>query len=334
MTPHDVVLIPGDGIGPEVAEAARSVLDAGGVDIRWKVMDAGLAAQQAGMQPLPESLLDAIRDAGTALKGPITTPVGSGFTSVNVGLRRALDLYANLRPVRSLPVTTGRYSDVDLVIVRENTEGLYIGEETWLDPDTVVAAKRVTRGGSERIARFAFEYARANNRGTVTAVHKANILKESDGLFLNTAREISSGYPEVSFRDRIVDALCMDLVIDPGRHDVLLCPNLYGDIISDLAAGLVGGLGAVPGANLGGRYAIFEAVHGSAPDIAGQGIANPTALILAGTMLLSHLGENQAAQRVETAVRSVYAAGENLTPDLGGTASTRSFTTAVIQQLS
>jgi isocitrate dehydrogenase (NAD+) len=334
MTSHDVVLIPGDGIGPEVAEATRSVLAASGVDIRWKVMDAGLAAQQAGMQPLPDSLLDAIRDAGAALKGPITTPVGSGFTSVNVGLRRALDLYANLRPVHSLPVTTGRYSDVDLVIVRENTEGLYIGEETWLDKDTVVAVKRVTRAGSERIARFAFEYARANNRSSVTAVHKANILKESDGLFLNIAREISSSYPEVSFHDRIVDALCMDLVIDPGRHDVLLCPNLYGDIISDLAAGLVGGLGAVPGANLGGQCAIFEAVHGSAPDIAGQGIANPTALILAGTMLLSHLGETEAADRIETAVRSVYAAGKNLTPDMGGTASTRSFTTAVIQQLS
>lgn len=330
---RDVVLIPGDGIGPEVAGAARTVLAAAGVDIRWKVFDAGLKARDAGLDPLPEALLDAIRETGAALKGPITTPVGYGFTSVNVGLRRALDLYANLRPVRSLPGASHRYENVDLVIVRENTEGLYIGDETWLDEDTIIAAKRVTRAGSERIARFALEYAQTNSRTAVTAVHKANILKESDGLFLDTAREAARDFPGVEFRDRIIDALCMDLVVDPTRHDVLLCPNLYGDIVSDLAAGLVGGLGAVPGANLGKECAVFEAVHGSAPDIAGQGLANPTALILAGAMLLRHLDESDTAERVERAVLAVYEDGEHLTPDMGGSASTQEFRDALIQKL-
>jgi len=330
---HDVVLIPGDGIGPEVSAAACDVIAAAGVDIRWQTFDAGLKAQQAGQEPLPAALLDAVRHTGSALKGPITTPVGYGFTSVNVGLRRALDLYVNLRPVRSLPGTQGRYQDVDLVIVRENTEGLYIGEESWTDADTVVAARRITRNGSTRIAEFAFEYARKQGRKSVTTVHKANILKESDGLFLSCARTVAAGYAEISHRDRIIDALCMDLVVDPGRHDVMLCPNLYGDIVSDLAAGLVGGLGAVLGANLGKKAAVFEAVHGSAPDIAGKGIANPTALVLAGVMLLRHLGENDAALRIEQAVDAVYTTGHSLPPDMGGSATTAGFTQAVIEAM-
>jgi len=329
----------GDGIGRMISKHAERVLksvltqevEKGLVEFR-DIQGLTIENRSACGKAIPEDVLAELKKCHVILKGPTTTPqAGDGWPNIesaNVAMRRELDLFANVRPVK-IP-----QEGVDWTFFRENTEGLYIGEETWLDKDTVVAVKRVTRAGSERIARFAFEYARANNRSSVTAVHKANILKESDGLFLNIAREISSSYPEVSFHDRIVDALCMDLVIDPGRHDVLLCPNLYGDIISDLAAGLVGGLGAVPGANLGGQCAIFEAVHGSAPDIASQGIANPTALILAGTMLLSHLGETEAADRIETAVRSVYAAGKNLTPDMGGTASTRSFTTAVIQQLS
>ena len=333
MSSYDAVLIPGDGIGPEVADAACRVLDASGVDIHWQVFDAGLKAQEAGEEPLPETLVKTIRETGAALKGPITTPVGYGFSSVNVGLRLALDLFANLRPIRSLPGKSSCYENVDLVIVRENTEGLYIADETWLDKDTVIAAKRVTRAGSSRIARFAFEYAKKQERSCVTAVHKANILKESDGLFLSCAREMAAGYNEIAFKDRIIDALCMDLVVDPGRHDVLLCPNLYGDIVSDLAAGLVGGLGTVPGANLGHDCALFEAVHGSAPDIAGQGIANPTALILAGIMLLRHFGEFEAAERIEQSVHALYEAGEHLTPDMGGNTNTRSFTQALIRQM-
>ncbi|MBN1266408.1 MAG: NAD-dependent isocitrate dehydrogenase [Anaerolineales bacterium] len=334
MSSLEAVLIPGDGIGPEVADAARQVLAASGVDIHWHVFEAGLKAQEIGQDPLPEALVEAVRATGVALKGPITTPVGYGFTSVNVGLRRALDLFVNLRPIRSLPGTFSRFENVDLVIIRENTEGLYIGDETWLDQDTVIAAKLVTRSGSTRIARFAFDYAQAHGRSSVTAVHKANILKESDGLFLSCARKTAADYPGLLFKDRIIDALCMDLVVDPARHDVMLCPNLYGDIVSDLAAGLVGGLGTVPGANLGHRCAIFEAVHGSAPDIAGQGIANPTALILAGILLLRHLGENSAALRIEQGLDAVYTAGANLPPDMGGSGNTQSFTETLIKQIS
>jgi isocitrate dehydrogenase (NAD+) len=330
MSVHDAVLIPGDGIGPEVAAAARRVLAAAGVEIRWQVFEAGVKAQQAGLDPLPAALLTAVRETGAALKGPLTTPVASGFTSVNVGLRRSLDLYANLRPVRSLPGVASRWGEVDLVIIRENTEGLYIGEERWEDDDTVEAVRRISRAGSQRIAEFAFQTAAELGKRSVTAVHKANILKESDGLFLETARQTASRYPEIEFKDRIVDALCLDLTLDPNRHEVLLCPNLYGDIASDLAAGLVGGLGLVPGANLGADCAVFEAVHGSAPDIAGQGIANPTALILAGAMLLRRLGEGAAAGRVERGLRELYAGGTTLPPDAGGTASTREFTDALI----
>ena len=333
MSPTAAVLIPGDGIGPEVTAAARRVIAAAGVEIDWHVFQAGQTALASGGEAFPPGLLAAVRETGLALKGPLTTPVGSGFTSVNVRLRRELDLYANLRPVRSLPGIRSRWQDVDLVIIRENTEGLYIGEETWEDIDTVSAVKRVSRQGSRRIARFAFQYAREHGRKSVTAVHKANILKASDGLFLDTARETARDFPEISFRDRIVDALCLDLTLNPHGHEVLLCPNLYGDIVSDLAAGLVGGLGLVPGANLGDGCAVFEGVHGSAPDIAGQGTANPSALILAGALMLRHLGEEHAAHRVETALETVLAGGGVLTPDLGGEATTREFTGAVIGHL-
>jgi len=333
MGKHTVVLIPGDGIGPEVVEAAQRVIAATGVEIEWQRVEAGTKALEKYGTPLPEAVLEDIRRCGVALKGPITTPIGAGFPSVTVALRKRLGLYANLRPVRSFPGVPGRYQDVDLVIVRENTEGLYSGIERRVDADIAEAVKRVTRGASLRIARFAFDYARRHRRRRVTAVHKANILKLSDGLFLECARKVAADYPEIEYRERIVDALCLDLVLDPRRHDVLLCPNLYGDIVSDLAAGLVGGLGLVPAANIGDGMAVFEAVHGSAPDIAGQGIANPTALILAGAMMLSYLGEEGAASRIERAVREVYIRGERLTPDVGGRATTSEMTDAVLSRI-
>ncbi len=333
MNGHDIVLIPGDGIGPEVSQAAQDVLEATGVNVNWHLYQAGAIALEEQGTPLPEDLLDAVREFGVALKGPVTTPVGSGFSSVNVAIRKHLDLYANLRPVRSIPGVPSRYQDVDLAIVRENTEGLYVADERWEDEDTVAALKRVSRPASLRLARFAFEYATRAGRESVTAVHKANILKESDGLFLQCAREVAQEYPDIKFKDRIVDALCMDLVIDPHQHDVLLCPNLYGDIVSDLAAGLVGGLGTVPAANLGDHAAVFEAVHGSAPDIAGKGIANPTALILAGAMMLSRIEEVEASKKVEESVRQLYREGKSLTPDVGGSATTREMTDALISHL-
>jgi isocitrate dehydrogenase (NAD+) len=330
MGKYTVILIPGDGIGPEVTEAAQKVIEATGVEIEWKTFEAGAKALGKYGTPLPEVILGEIRQSGVALKGPATTSIGTGFASITVALRKRLGLYANLRPVRSIPGAPSRYHDVDLVVIRENTEGLYGGIERRVDDDTAEAVKRVTRRASLRIARFAFDYARRQRRKMVTAVHKANILKLSDGLFLECAREMAADYPEIEYRERIVDALCLDLVLDPGRHDVLLCPNLYGDIVSDLAAGMVGGLGLVPAANIGDEMAVFEAVHGSAPDIAGQGIANPTALILAGAMMLSYLGEDKAAKRIEKAVQEVYIRGERLTPDVGGAASTQEMTDAVL----
>jgi isocitrate dehydrogenase (NAD+) len=330
MGKHTVVLIPGDGIGPEVVEAAQKVIEATGVEIEWKTFEAGAKALERYGTPLPEGILEEIRQSGVALKGPVTTAIGTGFSSITVALRKRLGLYANLRPVRSIPGVPSRYQDVDLVIIRENTEGLYGGIERRVNDDTAEAVKRVTRRASLRIARFAFDYASRHGRKMVTAVHKANILKLSDGLFLECVKEVAADYPKIEYRERIVDALCLDLVLDSGRHDVLLCPNLYGDIVSDLAAGLVGGLGLVPGANIGEGMAVFEAVHGSAPDIAGQGIANPTALILAGAMMLSYLGEEEAAKRIEEAVREVYIGGECLTPDVGGEATTQEMTDAVL----
>lgn len=330
MGRHTVVLIPGDGIGPEVTETARKVIEATGVEIQWHTFEAGVKALEMYGAPLPAAILEEVRRSGVALKGPVATSIGTGFSSVVVALRRKLGLYANLRPVKNIPGVPSRYQDVDLVVVRENTEGLYSGIERQVNDDTAETVRRVTRQASLRIARFAFNYARCQRRKMVTAVHKANILQLSDGLFLECAREVAADYPEIEYRERIVDAVCLDLVLDSGRHDVLLCPNLYGDIISDLAAGLVGGLGLVPAANIGDGMGVFEAVHGSAPDIAGKGIANPTALILAGAMMLSCLGEEEAAKRIEEGIWRVYANGKHLTPDVGGAASTGEMADAVI----
>jgi isocitrate dehydrogenase (NAD+) len=329
-----VTLIPGDGIGPELAEAARRVLDASGVAFEWEVVDAGEAVMAEFGTPLPDHVLDSIRRNRIALKGPITTPVGEGFRSVNVTLRQSLGLYANLRPARSIAGLESRYEGVDLVIVRENTEDLYAGIEHMVGPDAAESIKIITRAASERIARFAFEYAVANSRRKVTAVHKANIMKLSDGLFLEACRTVAEDYPNVEFEDRIVDNMCMQLVQKPDLYDVLVLPNLYGDIVSDLAAGLVGGLGVAPGANIGTEAAVFEPVHGSAPKYAGLNKANPTALILSGVLMLRHLGHQAAAERVEAAVRGVIEAGERLTYDLGGSTGTREFADAIIERMS
>jgi isocitrate dehydrogenase (NAD+) len=329
-----VTLIPGDGIGPELAEATRRVLDASGVEFDWEVVEAGEAVMAKEGTPLPQYVLDSILRNKVAIKGPITTPVGGGFRSVNVALRQTLGLYANLRPVRSIPGLRTRYENVDLVIVRENTEDLYAGIEHMVGPDAAESIKIITRAASERIARFAFEYAVANGRRKVTAVHKANIMKLSDGLFLESCRTIAALYEgRIAFEDRIVDNMCMQLVQKPELYDVLVLPNLYGDIISDLAAGLVGGLGVAPGANIGPQAAVFEAVHGSAPKYAGQNKANPTALMLSGVLLLRHIGQQTAAGRVEDAIRSVLAEGRTVTYDLGGTAGTSDFADAVVARL-
>jgi isocitrate dehydrogenase (NAD+) len=331
---HRVTLIPGDGIGPELAEATRRVLDATGIAFEWEVVEAGEATIATHGTPLPDEVLESIRRNKIALKGPITTPVGSGFRSVNVGLRQALNLYANLRPARSMTGVPSRYDDVDLVIVRENTEDLYAGIEHMVGRDAAESIKIITRAASERIARFAFEYAVANGRRKVTAVHKANIMKLSDGLFLEACRTVAEGYAgRIEFEDRIVDNMCMQLVQKPDLYDVLVLPNLYGDIVSDLAAGLVGGLGVAPGANIGEDGAVFEPVHGSAPKYAGQNRANPTALILSGALMLRHLGYADAGARLEGAVRDVIAEGRTVTSDLGGTEGTSQFADAVIERL-
>src|SRR5687767_8952406 len=331
---HTVTLIPGDGIGPELAAATRRVLDATGIAFEWEVQEAGEATIATEGTPLPERVLESIRRNKIALKGPITTPVGSGFRSVNVALRQALNLYANLRPARSMKGVQSRYEDVDLVIVRENTEDLYAGIEHMVGKDAAESIKIITRAASERIARFAFEYAVANGRRKVTAVHKANIMKLSDGLFLEACRTVAADYDgKVDFEDRIVDNMCMQLVQKPELYDVLVLPNLYGDIVSDLAAGLVGGLGVAPGANIGTEAAVFEPVHGSAPKYAGQDKANPTALILSGALMLRHLGQPGAADRVERALRDVIAQGETVTYDLGGTAGTAAFADAIIRRV-
>ncbi len=316
-TPYRVTLIPGDGTGPELVSAARLVLEATGVPFEWEIQEAGLPVFEAEGTPLPERVLDSIRRNRVALKGPITTPVGTGFRSVNVSLRQALDLYANLRPAKSYAGVRSRYEGIDLVIVRENTEDLYAGIEHVVIPgEAAESIKIITRRASERIVRFAFEYARSHGRRSVTAVHKANIMKLSDGLFLDVARSVAAQYPDIEFNDRIVDNMCMQLVQRPDEYDVLVMPNLYGDILSDLASGLVGGLGVAPGANIGSEIAVFEPVHGSAPKYAGQDKVNPTATILSGTLLLRHLGETKAADAVERAVAAVIAAGEHVTYDL------------------
>ncbi len=330
---HRVVMIPGDGIGPEVSEAARRVVDASGCSIEWEIHEAGAAVAERLGTPLPEEVVEAIRRTGVALKGPVTTPVGHGFRSVNVTLRQKLELYAAVRPVRSLPGVPSRYENVDLVVVRENTEGLYAGLEHEVVPGVVESLKVVTEAASLRIARFAFELARKQGRGRVTVVHKANIMKLSDGLFLDCARRVAAEYPEVACDDLIIDNCAMQLVRAPERFDVLLLENLYGDIISDLCAGLVGGLGVVPGSNLGDRCAVFEAVHGSAPDLAGRRLANPTALILSASEMLRHLGEDAAADRVVAAVEAALADPAHRTRDLGGSATLDEYTEAVLRAL-
>ena len=333
MKVHPVVLIPGDGIGPEVTEAVVRIVNASGVSIQWEQHDAGVVAVERTGQTLPIDLIDSIRRNKVALKGPVTTPIGEGFTSVNVGLRKALDLYANLRPVWNLPGVDARFNGVDLVIVRENTEDLYAGLEHQVVPGVVESLKIITERASTRIAEFAFRHARRHGRKRVTSIHKANIMKLSDGLFLECARRVARDFPDVTYDERIVDAACMHLVVNPAQFDVLLLPNLYGDIVSDLCAGLVGGLGVVGAANLGTDCAVFEAVHGSAPDIAGKQIANPTALLLSAVMMLQHIDERTAADRIMRALGAVLGARQIRTRDLGGTASTLEFADAVCRAM-
>jgi isocitrate dehydrogenase (NAD+) len=330
---HTITLIPGDGIGPEVTGAVVKILETAGLDVEWESYSAGVLALEQHGATLPDALLDSIRRNKVALKGPVTTPVGGGFTSVNVGLRKALDLYANLRPVWNMPAVPSRYEGVDLVIVRENTEDLYSGLEHEVIPGVVESLKIITEEASTRIARFAFEYARKYGRKRVTAVHKANIMKMGDGLFLRCVRKVAAEYPDIQSDDRIVDAACMSLVMNPTQFDVLVMPNLYGDIVSDLCAGLVGGLGVVPGANVGTEIGVFEAVHGSAPDIAGKSLANPMALLGSAILMLRHIDEGAIADRVGRALADVLSEGKVRTRDLGGQSSTIEFTEAIRRRL-
>ena len=330
---YSVTLIEGDGIGPEVAESTERVLEAAGARIDWDRQEIGVAAKEKHGVLLPGPVLASIQNNGVALKGPVTTPSAEGYPSLNVTLRKSLDLFACLRPVKSLPGVQSLHRDVDLVVVRENTEDLYAGVEHEVVPGIVQSVKVVTRTASTRIAQFAFEFAASNGRSLVTAVHKANIMKLSDGLFLECCREVAVQYPNIEYREMIVDAACQHLVLHPARFDVLVMENLYGDIVSDLTAGLVGGLGMVPGANLGDNCAVFEATHGSWPEAAGKGLANPTALILTSAMMMRHLGESEIADRIEGALTAAYVDGRSLTPDLGGSASTTEFTDQVIRCL-
>jgi isocitrate dehydrogenase (NAD+) len=330
---HKITLIPGDGIGSEITGAVVRIIEASGVEIEWESFIAGAEALSRYGDPLPEPVLESIKRNRVALKGPLTTPVGAGFASVNVRLRKTLDLYANLRPVRNLPGLVTPFGDLDLVVVRENTEDLYSGIEHVVVPGVVESLKIITEKASTRIARFAFDYARRENRKKVTAIHKANIMKLSDGLFLDCFRKVAAEYPEIAADDKIVDNACMQLVMRPQQFDVLLLENLYGDIISDLAAGLVGGLGVVPGANIGELGAVFEAVHGSAPDIAGKNIANPTALLQTGVMMLRHVGERAAADLIERAMIQTLSKKQVRTRDLGGTASTTEYTEAIVASM-
>jgi isocitrate dehydrogenase (NAD+) len=330
---HRVTLLPGDGIGPEVAAAARAVVDATGAAIEWIECDAGAPAIARTGDPLPPDVLDAIRATGVALKGPVTTPIGTGFTSVNVRLRKALDLYASVRPVRTLPGVASRYESVDLVIVRENTEGLYSGIEHEVVPGVVETLKIFTARACTRIAEYAFALARRDGRRKVTAAHKASVMRMTDGLFLDCCRAVAGRFPEIAYEELVIDTLCMRLALDPTAFDVVLLENLYGDIVSDLAAGLVGGLGMVPGSNVGTAAAVFEAVHGSAPDIAGKNLANPIALVLSASLMLAHLGEHAAARRIADATRAVLQSGRVRTRDLGGVATTTEVRDAIIAAL-
>jgi len=330
---HTVTLIPGDGTGPELTEALETVIAATGVAIEWDRQDAGLDMMERYGTPLPEHVLASVRRNRVAIKGPITTPVGTGFRSVNVALRKELDLYACLRPAKSLVGVRSRFEDIDLVIVRENTEDLYAGVEHMVGEDAAESIKIITRRGSERIVRFAFEYARAHGRRKVTAVHKANIMKCTDGLFLRVAGEVAGQYPDVDFEERIVDNMCMQLVQKPELYDVLVLPNLYGDIVSDLCAGLVGGLGVAPGANIGDEAAVFEPVHGSSPKYAGQDKVDPTAILRSGVLMLDHLDEVAAARRMEAAIAAVIAEGREVTYDLGGSAGTQAMAAAIADRI-
>lgn len=330
---HEVTLIKGDGIGPEITEATLKVIDAAGVKINWDEVSAGEAALEEFGTPLPEAVIASLKKNGIGLKGPLTTPIGSGFRSINVALRMELDLYANLRPSKTFPGVLSRYEDIDLVVVRENTEDLYSGVEHMVGADAAESIKIITRKASERIVRFAFEYAIDNGRNKVTAVHKANILKLSDGLFLEAARDIAGKYPQIEFEDRIVDNMAMQLVLKPEQYDVMVMPNLYGDILSDLCAGLVGGLGLVPGANIGEEAALFEPVHGSAPKYTGKNYVNPSAMIMAAVLMLAYLGEKEAARRIENALAEQIKAGRDVTADLGGTAGTKEMAVALAERI-
>jgi isocitrate dehydrogenase (NAD+) len=330
---HRITLIPGDGIGPEISSNVVRILEASGAQIEWETHYAGAQALEKFGETLPQALLDSVLQNKVALKGPVTTPIGKGFTSVNVGLRKALDLYANMRPIRALPNVPCRYPELSLVIVRENTESLYAGLEHVVVPGVVESLKIITEKASTRIARFAFEYARREGRKKITCGHKANIMKLSDGLFLNCFRKVASEYSDIQADDKIIDNACMQLVMRPEQFDVMLLENLYGDIVSDLCAGLIGGLGLVPGANIGEKGAMFEAVHGSAPDIAGQGIANPTALLQSAILMLRHIREREAADRTENAMLEVFEEGKVRTRDIGGTANTAEFANEIISKM-
>ena len=329
---HTVTLIPGDGIGPEVTDAMVKVVEASGAKINWEKVQAGEAVIEKYNTAIPDYVIDSIKKNKVAIKGPITTPVGKGFKSVNVTLRQKLDLYVNLRPIKSFKGIKSRYEDVDLVIVRENTEDLYAGIEHKIGDYAAESIKIITKPACERICKFAFDYAKDNSRKKVTGVHKANIMKLSDGLFLNTFREVAKDY-NIESDDLIVDAAAMNLVLNPENYDVMVMPNLYGDILSDLCSGLVGGLGIIPGANIGKDVAVFEAVHGSAPQIAGQNIANPTAIIQSAVMMLKYLGEVDAANKIEKALEEVFLKGEKLTVDLGGNSTTEEFTDEIIKYI-
>jgi isocitrate dehydrogenase (NAD+) len=330
---HTITLIPGDGIGSEVSSAVKQILVVAGVEVAWEEIPARAEFERRGVSFLQSGVIESIRKNRVALKGPMATAVAGGAPSINVGLRQALDLYANLRPVKNLEGVQSRYQNVDLVIIRENTEDLYAGLEHTVVPGVVESLKIITERASTRIARFAFECARKLGRKKIHAIHKANIMKMSDGLFLTCVRKVAAEYPDIEYKELIIDNACMQMVLDPHQFDMLLLTNLYGDIMSDLAAGLVGGLGVVPSGNIGQEVAIFEAVHGTAPDIAGKGVANPTALLLSAIMMLDHLGEAHAARRVENALHAVYREGKSLTRDVGGRASTSEFTDAVIRAL-
>ena len=330
---HKITLIPGDGIGPEVTTAMMKVVEAAGIEVQWDTVNAGANAFERYGKYLPDELMESIRRNKVAIKGPISTPIGQGFASINVALRKALTLYASFRPIKNLPGLKSRFENVDIIVVRENTEDLYSGLEHVVVPGVVESLKIITAEASTRIARFAFEHARRHGRKKISAIHKANIMKLSDGLFLECVRNVAQIYPEITYEELIVDNTCMQMVLDPSQFDVMLLENLYGDIVSDLGAGLVGGLGIVPGANFGEDCAVFEPVHGSAPNIAGQQRANPTAMLLSAVLMFQHLGEQEKASLIASAVERVYADGRTLTSDLGGSASTQQFTDAVIQHL-